>query len=187
MRRTSINASSTQAAGEEEEEEGEVLLMLSDLDEIPNAVAINELKHGELLLEWRNLKGGLTAVPPMRFGFTVWMHDLEHGCCEPNLGRPKRASTMPPMNINILRLSDLAAGMPMRYTGYPHAPPALGLGAHLTPSACRPPVHAQIVAPRDTHEFRSDYEQKLALDLNGRFEHEVVVAARAHGHKARAR
>ena len=170
---TSINASSTQAAGEEEEEEGEVLLMFSDLDEIPNAVAINELKHCEPLPEWRNPKGGLTAVPPMRFGFTVWMHDLEHGCCEPNFKARTgpRASTMPPMNINILRPSDLAAGMPMRYTGYPHAPPALGLGAHLT--RCMPPAPFMLKSwlQCDTHEFRSDYEQKLALDLNGWFEH----------------
>ena len=147
--------------GGREEEAGEVLFIFSDLDELPNARAINQLKHCEPLPQWpAGPNGQKVDVPPVRFSFGLQIHDLEHACCDRN------THWAPPSNIVILRPSDVAKpGMPMRYTGYPIAPAALGMGAHL--SRCLPPAAFMLKSwlQCDTHEFRSDAEQRVALDI----------------------
>ena len=112
---------------------GEVLFIFSDLDELPNAQAINQLKHCEPQAQWPGIKGKQVDVPPMRFSFGVQIHDLEHACCD------RATAWVPPSNINILRPSDLVGwNLPMRYTGYPIAPPALGMGVPVRAWAARP-------------------------------------------------
>ena len=143
--------------------EGEVLFVFSDLDEIPNARVLQALKHCEPLEEWQGHKvGQMIRVPPLRLGFGIFMHDLEHGCC---MHAPL------PYNIVVLPTSESGPAGKTRYTGYPKPPDSLGLGAHL--SRCVPPAQFMLKSwlQFDTDEFRTDVEQRKALDLRGWYEH----------------